>query len=34
VGEMQILQGNRREGRKEVREGDIKEVLIKLCRTV
>jgi len=34
VGEMKIQQGNMREGRKEVREGDMKEILIKLYRTV
>jgi hypothetical protein len=34
MGEMKIRQGNRREGRKEAREEDMKEVLIKLYRTV
>jgi len=34
MGEMKIQQGNRREGRNEVREGDMKGVLIKLYRTV
>jgi hypothetical protein len=33
-GEMKIQQGNRREGRKKVREEDMKEVLIKLYRTI
>jgi hypothetical protein len=34
VREMKIQQGNRKDGRKEVEEEDMKELLIKLYRTV